>query len=66
MLYTFAHAADSSQVNADLAELRAALPAGAITSYISPLPTERGIGYAQALDAPAVVRSRSSPCWSQC
>ena len=33
MLYTFRHAATAVQVRADLGELRAALPAGAITGY---------------------------------
>jgi hypothetical protein len=33
MLYTFRHAATAAQVRADLGELRAALPAGAITGY---------------------------------
>jgi hypothetical protein len=33
MLYTFSYASTVAQVSADLAELRAALPAGAITGY---------------------------------
>lgn len=33
MLYTFRHAATAAQISADLAELRAALPAGAIVGY---------------------------------
>jgi hypothetical protein len=37
MLYTFSHAATVAQVSADLAELRAALPAGAIAGYATAL-----------------------------
>jgi FtsX-like permease family len=37
MLYTFRHAATAAQVGADLAELRAALPAGAIIAATSAL-----------------------------
>jgi putative ABC transport system permease protein len=37
MLYTFSHAATAAQVSADLAELRAALPAGAIAGYATAL-----------------------------
>lgn len=37
MLYTFSHAATAAQVSADLAELRAALPAGAIVGYATAL-----------------------------
>jgi putative ABC transport system permease protein len=44
MLYTFSHAATPAQVSADLSELRAALPAGAITSSSSGL----GALYARA------------------
>jgi putative ABC transport system permease protein len=37
MLFTFSHAATVAQVSADLAELRAALPAGAIISHATAL-----------------------------
>ena len=37
MLYTFSHASTRAQINSDLAELKAALPAGAITSSVNPL-----------------------------
>ena len=37
MLYTFSHASTVAQVSADLGELRAALPAGAIISYATAL-----------------------------
>ena len=37
MLYTFRHASTAAQVRADLGELRAALPAGAITGYATAL-----------------------------
>jgi len=40
MLYTFTHAATTGQVSADLAELKAALPAGAVTNSVSWLDTE--------------------------
>jgi len=37
LLYTFRHASTAAQVGADLAELRAALPAGAIVGYATSL-----------------------------
>ena len=37
VLYAFSHAATAAQVSADLAELRAALPAGAIAGYAAAL-----------------------------
>jgi hypothetical protein len=37
VLYAFSHAATAAQVSADLAELRAALPAGAIVGYATAL-----------------------------
>ena len=40
MLYTFRHAATVAQVSADLAELRAALPAGAIIGHAVALSSE--------------------------
>lgn len=60
MLYTFTHAATASQISADLAELRHALPAGAITASVSWLATADSTGAqvtgsAQEINTPFVV-----------
>jgi FtsX-like permease family len=44
MLYTFRHAATAAQAIADLAELRAALPAGAIVSHAVALDGQQQVG----------------------
>jgi hypothetical protein len=55
MLYTFRHAATPAQISADLRELRAALPAGAIASYVTWLNTEYGLASAQGSTTPVLV-----------
>ena len=55
MLYTFTHAATTGQVSADLAELRAALPAGAVTNSVSWLDTESASAQIAGLNTPFVV-----------
>jgi putative ABC transport system permease protein len=54
-LYTFTHAATAAQVSADLAELRAAVPAGAIIVSVSWLDTQSTIAQEQGLNTPFVV-----------
>ncbi len=55
MLYTFTHAATTGQVSADLAELKAALPAGAVTNSVSWLDTESASARIAGLNTPFVV-----------
>jgi putative ABC transport system permease protein len=55
MLYTFTHAATAAQVSADLAELRAAVPAGAITVSVSWLDTQSTAAQVSGLNTPFVV-----------
>jgi putative ABC transport system permease protein len=55
MLYTFASASTSAQVSADLAELRAALPAGAIADSISWLDIDGSVAAISAINTPFVV-----------
>jgi hypothetical protein len=55
MLYTFRQASTPAQINADLARLKAALPAGAITGYVSWLDTEHSLAAAQGTTTPFVV-----------
>jgi hypothetical protein len=52
MLYTFRHAATPAQIRADLAELKAALPAGAVTNYVSWLNTEHNLAAIQGVTTP--------------
>jgi putative ABC transport system permease protein len=60
MLYTFAHAATAGKVSADLAALKAALPAGAVTASVSWLEMANSNGaqvkgIAQRINTPFVV-----------
>jgi putative ABC transport system permease protein len=55
MLYTFTHAATTGQVSADLAELKAALPAGAVTNSVSWLDLESSNAQIAGLNTPFVV-----------
>ena len=55
MLYTFTHAATTGQVSADLAELKAALPAGAVTNSVSWLGLESSNAQIAGLNTPFVV-----------
>lgn len=55
MLYTFTHAATTGQVSADLAELKAALPAGAVTNSVSWLDLEGSNAQTAGLNTPFVV-----------
>ena len=55
MLYTFTRAATTGQVSADLAELKAALPAGAVTNSVSWLDTESTSARIAGLNTPFVV-----------
>lgn len=55
MLYTFTHAATTPQISADLAELRRALPAGAVVNWTSWLASASSIGAVQGLNAPFAV-----------
>jgi putative ABC transport system permease protein len=55
MLYTFASAGTASQVSTDLATLEAALPAGAVHSWISWLSPHKLIAAAQGINTPFVV-----------
>jgi putative ABC transport system permease protein len=52
MLYTFTHAATTQQISADLAELRHALPAGAVINWVSWLYTANGIAAPQGINTP--------------
>jgi putative ABC transport system permease protein len=55
MLYTFAQADTASQVSADLASIKAALPAGAVHSWVSWLSANSLIAAAQGINTPFVV-----------
>jgi ABC-type lipoprotein release transport system permease subunit len=55
MLYTFRDGSTLAQIKADVAELKAALPAGAITSYVSWLNTENNLAAVQAVTTPFLV-----------
>lgn len=55
MLYTFTHAATAQQVSANFAELKAALPAGAVTNSVSWLDTESTSAQIAGLNTPFVV-----------
>ena len=55
MLYTFTDAATTAQVNADVAELRAALPGGTIASSQSWLETQQLTGSQQNVNTPFVL-----------
>ncbi len=55
MLYTFSSASTSAQITADLAGLRAALPAGAITDSISWLDLDSMVAATSAINTPYVV-----------
>lgn len=52
MLYTFTHAATTSQISTDLAQLRHALPAGAVVNWTSWLTAASDIGAVQGLNTP--------------
>ena len=55
MLYKFTDAATTAQVNADVAELRSALPGGAIVSSQSWLETQQVTGSQQNVNTPFVL-----------
>jgi ABC-type antimicrobial peptide transport system permease subunit len=55
MLYTFAHAATTPEVDDDLAKLKATLPAGAIISSSSPQPIVHNVRPETAIDIGAIV-----------
>ena len=55
MLYTFASAGTARQVSADLAELKAALPAGAVTSSVSWLDDGSMVASEQGVNTPFAV-----------
>jgi hypothetical protein len=55
MLFTFSHASTVAQVSADLAELRAALPAGAIISHATALATASLSDMANGIHAASAV-----------
>ncbi len=55
MLYTFASSGTPQQISADLAELKAALPAGAVASSVSWLNSESMIASEQGVNAPFAV-----------
>jgi putative ABC transport system permease protein len=55
MLYTFTNAGTAPQVGSDYAELKRALPAGAITSSVSWLGSARQIGPEASVNTPFVV-----------
>jgi putative ABC transport system permease protein len=55
MLYTFTHAATAQQVNADLAEVQRALPAGAVINWVSWLSTASKAAGVSGLNTPFVV-----------
>jgi len=54
MFYSFTHAATDAQVNAGLAELKRALPAGAIAGWQSWLTFKQGTNSEQAVNTPFV------------
>jgi putative ABC transport system permease protein len=55
MLYTFASASTTAQISADLAGLRAALPAGAVADSISWLGLDGAVATTSAINTPYVV-----------
>jgi putative ABC transport system permease protein len=55
MLYTFTHAATARQIGADVAALKAALPAGAVTGYQSWLGSANQTSAEQSINTPFVV-----------
>lgn len=55
MLYTFTSAATTQQINADLAELKRALPPGAVINWVSWLSSERMSGGVSGLNTPFTV-----------
>jgi putative ABC transport system permease protein len=55
MLYTFSSAGTTRQASTDLAALKAALPAGAVTSWVSWLSSDDLIAAAQGINTPFVV-----------
>lgn len=55
MLYTFSNAATTQQVNADLAELKRALPSGSVVNWVSWLSTETESGVNSGLNTPFTV-----------
>jgi putative ABC transport system permease protein len=55
MLYTFSKAGSALQVTADVEALNAALPAGAITGYVSWLSSAGQTGSEQSINTPFVV-----------
>jgi putative ABC transport system permease protein len=55
MLYTFTHAATTGQISADLAQLRHALPAGAVVNWTSWLTGASVIGASAGLNTPFAV-----------
>jgi putative ABC transport system permease protein len=55
MLYTFRDASTPAQIKADVAELKAALPPGAITSYVSWLFTGHALAAVQGVTTPFLV-----------
>ncbi len=55
MLYTFSQAGTPAQVSADVNQLKAALPAGAVDSWVSWLSSDDLIAAAQGINTPFVV-----------
>ncbi len=55
MLYTFTHAATTGQISADLAQLKHALPDGAVVNWASWLNSSSKIGAVQGLNTPFAV-----------
>jgi putative ABC transport system permease protein len=55
MLYNFTSAGTAAQVSADLAALKAALPAGAVDSWVSWLSSNTMIASSQGINTPFVV-----------
>ncbi len=55
MLYTFTRAADTGQISADLAQLRHALPAGAVVNWTSWLTSASDISAVSGLNTPFAV-----------
>ena len=55
MLYTFTNAGTAAQINADVAALKAALPAGAVTGTVSWLPSADQTGAEQSVNTSFVV-----------
>jgi putative ABC transport system permease protein len=55
MLYTFTHAATAQQIGAGLAEIRHALPAGAVINWTDWLYAANQLGQAQGINTPFAV-----------